>query len=551
MPRTLLAVVLLAIGLAVPSIAWYVVGRRVADREARLALEEPRREAERIAGKLAAQLAERLEALRRSESDRPFYHYQALYHDPAGASEGPSVAPSPLARGPADPLVLAHFEVGRSGALTLPTLGAAPAPAAVVARDRAVAQRLEPAVPELLASLPAAESSGRRVETLAQSAYAQNLQAPQLYRDIKLKQSGKGPGAPPLPADPRPVTVETSRLAWTTLAPGGAPMLAAVRTVRGPDGRRLQGFVVDTAEVARVLELSDLPTRFAPAAAIPGGIMALVTGTGWAVTLAADAPLPAAVTRAQAIRGRFHRGFALGLLAAVLAGLAVVALVWQSERLARQRAQFAAAAAHELRTPLAGLRMYGEMLSEGLGAPDRAREYAGTIAAEAERLGRVVANVLGYTRLERGTLRVEPVTGDLAAVVGTIVDRHRPALERAGAAVALVTESGLPAARFDPDALHQIVHNLLDNAERHTRDATDRRIEVALRRAASGVTLTVGDHGPGLPGGAPRRAPRSQTAGLGLGLRLVEALARAQGGAVSYDGAPGAGARVSVTFPAA
>jgi len=568
--RTLLAMLLLAIGLAVPSVAWYAAGWRSAQRQATLALEEPRRDAERIAGKLAAQLADRLDALRDRESDRPFYHYQALYHDPAGASEGASVAPSPLSRGPDDPLVLAHFEVTGSGALTMPTLGAAPAPAGLVARQRGVARALAPAVPALVAALPPVTPIGRRaeppgpaddpppgrkVETLAQSAYAQNLQAPQLYRDIKLKQAGGRPQGPAIADDPRPVVVETSGFVWTTLDAGGTPVLAAVRKVRGPGERRLQGFVVDTATVAGLLGVTDLPARFAPAAMSAADRIAVpVAGTGWAVSIDANAALPAAVTRAETIRGRFRRDFALGLLAAVLAGLAVIGLVWQSERLAVQRSRFAAAAAHELRTPLAGLRMYGEMLAEGMGEPARARDYARTIASEAERLGRVVANVLGFTRLERGTLRADPVAGDPAVVVRAIVDRHRPALEAAGAAVGLEVEPGLPEARFDADALHQIVHNLLDNAERHTRQAADRRIEVSLARTTAGVAIAVGDHGPGFQLGSTRARggpPPSQTAGLGLGLRVVEALARAQGGAVTYAATPGGGARVTVILPAA
>ena len=560
--RTLLAVLLLAVGLAVPSVAWYVAGKRIADREVRQALEEPRREADRIAGKLAAQLAERLEVLRARESSRPFYHYQALYHDPAGAAEGPAVASSPLSRGPDDPLVMAHFEVGANGALTMPTLGAAPAPAAVVARDREVARRLEPIVPALTARLmaPLPAAGGGRVETLAQSAYAQNLQAPQLYRDIKRKQAGRPAQGPEIPVDERPVAVETSRFLWTTLAaPGGGPLLAAIRTVRGPSDRRLQGFIVDGVEVGKLLDVTDLSARFAPAApdSIARGIVAPVGLTNWTLTIDAAAAMPVAQARALAIRGRFHRGFALGLLAAVLAGLAVIALLWQSERLALQRSRFAAAAAHELRTPLAGLRMYGEMLAEGLGEPARARDYARTIAAEAERLGRVVANVLGFTRLERGALRVNAVPGDLAALVRGIVDRHRPALEAAGAAVSLEVEPGLPAGVFDPDAVHQILHNLLDNAERHTRQAVDRRIEVSIARTASGLALTVADHGPGMAGAAggarPHRSP-SPAAGLGLGLRMVEALARAQGGDVAYvaHAEPGGGgARVTVTLPAA
>ena len=101
------------------------------------------------------------------------------------------------------------------------------------------------------------------------------------------------------------------------------------------------------------------------------------------------------------MRSRFHATFAVGALAALLAASAVILLVHRTERLARERAQFSAAAAHELRTPLAGLQLYGEMLAEGAGDPSRGREYARRVAEEAQRLGRVVGNMLGFSRLER------------------------------------------------------------------------------------------------------------------------------------------------------
>ena len=153
-------------------------------------------------------------------------------------------------------------------------------------------------------------------------------------------------------------------------------------------------------------------------------------------------------------------------MAAGLAGLLVVAMVHQSERLAQQRAQFAAAAAHELRTPLAGMRLYGEMLAEGLGNPDRARDYARRIAGEAERLGRVVTNVLSFTRLEQGSISVRPQPGDLAAAVRDACRRQRPALEESGAELELELAEDLPPVSFDHDAVANILQNLLDNAEK-------------------------------------------------------------------------------------
>ena len=91
----------------------------------------------------------------------------------------------------------------------------------------------------------------------------------------------------------------------------------------------------------------------------------------------------------------------------MLAGVCLVVLIRRSERLAEERSRFAAAAAHELRTPLAGIRLHGEMLALSLGNPSRVTEYAGRITDEAERLTRLVSNVFNYTQVDQKRLRIQ------------------------------------------------------------------------------------------------------------------------------------------------
>lgn len=550
---TALALLLTLGALAVPCVKWYASGSSETARRAAEIENAPQRLAAETAAQLAGRLHDRLETLRETESRRPFYHYQNLYHDPKGAYEGASVIPSPLAEGPTDPLIQAYFQIDAAGKLTLPTLGedtvATNSPG-----DLAIQQRLQSTVPAstcVSAMLRPPAQQGfvnTKTEVLENAAWSQNVQAQQLYRDIK----GGKRGLQSVQAGNVAITV--GEFSWCTLPLGDGVAPVALRTVNTPAGTLVQGFALSVPAITATLDSA----RFVPAAPTNETVVtALVAGLDWFVTIDAAQAAAKARARAHDIRTRFMRSFVTSVICAGIAGLCVVGLVWQTERLARQRSEFAAAAAHELRTPLAGLRMYGEMLADGLGDPTRRHDYAQRLADEAARLGRVVSNVLGFTRLERGTLRVQPEPGDLAGVVRDCVARQRPALEAGGARIEWRMDDELPAVKFDRDAVAEIVQNLLDNAEKHTRAATDRTIRVELSRANTGVALSVSDHGAGIPGDVRRQLFRPFTrsrdpdtpAGLGLGLALVRGLARGHGADVTYRDANGGGAVFTVTFP--
>jgi signal transduction histidine kinase len=320
----------------------------------------------------------------------------------------------------------------------------------------------------------------------------------------------------------------------------------------------VQGFAIASSAASDSLQGGAFPARFLPVGALAVSEFSVpIGGTEWQVAVDMARALGEARVRAGEVQSSFLRLFLSGVAAAAVAGLCVVGLVWQTERLARQRSQFAASAAHELRTPLAGLRLYSDMLADGLGNPARSKEYAQRVAAEAERLGGVIANVLGYTRLERGLLKIHRQPGDLAAAVRNGVVRQQLALEVAGAQVELAIDESLPASSFDPDAMAMIIQNLLDNAEKHTRAAADRRIRVSVTSHEKGIAVAIGDQGPGIPARVRRRLFRpfargndtEAPAGLGLGLALAQALVRAHGGKIHYSDAPGGGAVFTAVFP--
>ena len=180
-------------------------------------------------------------------------------------------------------------------------------------------------------------------------------------------------------------------------------------------------------------------------------------------------------------------------------------LVARAERLARERSQFAAAAAHELRTPLAGLQLYGDMLADGLGDPAKLRDYARRMSEEAARLGRVVSNVLGFSQLERGNLSVDTRVASLGDALRELADaRARPRSRRRGAR-----------ARRRAPALSGALRSRRPRADRRaTCSTTPRstaaappigRSTLAARAAGAVVEVVVTDRGPGI---AARARPR-------------------------------------------
>ena len=137
------------------------------------------------------------------------------------------------------------------------------------------------------------------------------------------------------------------------------------------------------------------------------------------------------------------------------------------------------------------------------------------------------------------------------------VERLRPLVEARGARLEVLPAEPLPPVRFDPEAVHQILQNLIDNAEKYGR-SDDRRIEVSTESTPEGVRLSVRDHGPGIPASLGNRVFRAfqrgdavdSPAGLGLGLALVQSLARSQGARAGVEVPPGGGARFTVDFAA-
>jgi signal transduction histidine kinase len=525
--RTAIAALLTATGVIVPCTAWYVVGSRAAGERAARMEEAPRIQARQAASRLARQVALRLESMRSSESHRPFQDYlssdrlQELQRD----CSYEITIPSPLAEGPVDPLIWAHFQIDAVGLLTLPTL--ANTVTGTGARDAAAIQHA------ILSELECASSD--------------HLAA--LHRTVEHDERRE------LPSPQGLITV--GPFSWHAATIAGSAALVALREVATPSEVLTQGFVVPTDRLDSLLDGALYPAQIRSGnPQTDDDVLVPIQGDPWTLRLTATQAVAVAEAEARRVEQRFRRNFLVGAIAALIAGAALVLLVWQTDRIAVERSRFAASAAHELRTPLAGIQLYGEMLAEGSGDPTRKRLYARRVADEAERLARVVTNVMGFSRLERDGLVVNPQVGDLEPAVRSSVERLRPALESAGVPIDLDIQGPLPQASFDPDALHQILQNLLDNSSKFNRDARDRTVHVRLSAPGNHPTLEVLDHGSGVARKVRRRLFRpfahhpdpGAPSGLGIGLAIVRALAEAQGAEISYRDVAEGGAAFSVRF---
>jgi signal transduction histidine kinase len=303
--------------------------------------------------------------------------------------------------------------------------------------------------------------------------------------------------------------------------------------------------------VPRLIEEAGLLERVAVAAAgedggAPRGEAALarvvsVPGvTGLRVRVAPRLPDPVRLT---ALRGVLWLSVAGGL--AGLVGLRR-AHAREAHAIARERA-FLAGVTHELRTPLTTIRVLGETLAAGRGEP---REYGALVAQESERLGALVERVLTLTRVEQAPRfgRVDP--GELLRSTVALV---RPRAERRATSVDCRVDEPPPLCRWDAEAVRRALVNLLDNAVVHGREGG--RVTASLALGGEEVRLAVADDGPGIASAVGRRIfgrferGTTEAPGTGLGLYLVEEVARAHGGRVDLVTAEGRGACFTLVLP--
>lgn len=267
---------------------------------------------------------------------------------------------------------------------------------------------------------------------------------------------------------------------------------------------------------------------------------------------------------ASRVRNRRLLELALVVLssAVVLAGVVLILLAAERERrISALKSEFVANVSHELKTPLALIRMFGEMLQSGrVASAAKQQEYLDIIVAESERLSGLIENVLDFAKVERGRGAYDFAEGDVGAAVLKAVGVYRYRAEREGVPLQVEVQEHLPPARIDERAVQLAVINLLDNALKYAGAGGAIRVHVGHRPGRSGsgaageggtLEVRVSDSGPGIPpddrqriferfergtrtpapaGDASSPVKTPPVRGSGIGLSLVKHIIESHGG---------------------
>lgn len=581
--RTWMAIVLTFLAVALPCTAWFYLGMKNLEKEiASIELKENERLL-KLATFQANRLQDELNRIKDNESYRPFYHYQKAFQDAHDEIQRPTSIHSPLNDSVSDPLIETYFQINPEGKITFfgPQEGLKPVEKSFPSlyqsnalTSQAIAQHQ---AVNVIGNITTLSSKSKELKDLFRGKTTKGkvevLPSAIWEEDIKLGEfGGRHPSLFPenelyfyesilskkLTKSSSEVWILTSPLVYTTFRIENDPKIIALRGVVTPRGLLTQGFVISSKVITDSLRSAEVPMQLVYKTLKNGELYSpLRTMPFWKVMVSSQDSLNRKESQARELRNRFLRNFGIGVIVTSFVGCCVIFLIWQIDRLSMQRSQFAAAAAHELKTPLSCLLLYSEMLVAGKGDAEKTKSYAQNIVREVERLGRVVANVMSYTGLERQSLKLNLQKSDLDLAITENLDRLEEHLKNLGINLKRRISVDLPQVPFDKDAVAIILQNLLDNAEKYSRTAENRTIEVVLEKVSeSGVCLSVIDQGPGVPRSMrpsifkPFKRGKSEKGleGLGLGLSLAQSLAIQHHTKIEYRDNPGGGSIFSVVF---
>jgi signal transduction histidine kinase len=225
------------------------------------------------------------------------------------------------------------------------------------------------------------------------------------------------------------------------------------------------------------------------------------------------------------------------------------------ERLNKLKSEFVSMVSHEFRTALVGIQGFSEILRDEANSPDEVKSLATDINNDAQRLNRMIGEMLDLDRMEAGKIRLSPKPLDLNKLVADTIERAQAASDQHRIAGEL--DRALPIINGDADRLVQVISNLLTNAVKYSPDGG----EVVVRTQAENgsVHVSVVDHGVGIPPefvdrlfGRYERFESNRTSkvvGTGLGLAISRQIIELHGGRIWVESKPGEGSNFQFTLP--
>ena len=229
----------------------------------------------------------------------------------------------------------------------------------------------------------------------------------------------------------------------------------------------------------------------------------------------------------------------------------------QLERVNKVKSDFVSIVSHEFRSPLTGIQGFSELMRDEITDIDEMREFSADINREAERLNRMIAELLDLDRMESGQMILRGEAVELDPLVRPIVASVRARAPRH--TLALDLQADLPRVYADRDKLTQVVVNLVDNAIKYSPDGGE--VTIGARADGAQLQMWVRDSGLGIPADALEtvfeRYSRVETnqhrtiGGIGLGLPIVRQIVELHGGRIWVESVPGAGSTFRIVLPLA